>query len=504
VSNTTRWHLEGSLGKQAGSRRRGAILVLAAFLMVLTMLLLAVSVDVGYMMSTQTQMDRATDAAALAGAGGLVEGADVAKLQAFEYFALNPVGETSLIAGDPDWKAHLAALYDQHKEDVSIDTGVWNPEAPKPAPGQQDTRFAQTEVMPSAIRVVGTRNNVPLFFAKVFGQDGFSVTSESIARYQPRDIALVLDFSGSMNDDSELKRIYEQGTSVKPLIEANLLQIYQDLGSPTYGNMQFTPQYISSTYNTTIKTTLGLNTVPYPYPSGSWDDYINYVKSSSNSPARAGYQKKYGYMTLINYWLENRAEHSQTPDLWKVRAQPITAVKDASGVFMDYIQEVDTDDRAALVIYNSVSQTALLEYPLTDNFAQIQNTVQHRQAAHYDSYTNIGAGINAGRLELKNNGRVGAFKMIVLMTDGVANRPTGVDARQYALQQADLVAQLHYPIVTISLGTEADTALMQEIADRTGGVHFNIPGRDTVTNYRNDLLAVFRRIADDRPLILVK
>ena len=45
---------------------------------------------------------------------------------------------------------------------------------------------------------------------------------------------------------------------------------------------------------------------------------------------------------------------------------------------------------------------------------------------------------------------------------------------------------------------------MQQIADRTGGVHFNIPGRDTVTDYREQLMSVFRKIADDRPLILVK
>ncbi|MCX7426123.1 MAG: VWA domain-containing protein [Planctomycetia bacterium] len=492
------------MGKQAVTTRRGAILVLAAFLMIFMMLLLAVSVDVGYMMTVQSQMDRATDAAALAGAGGLIEGADVAKLQAFECFALNPVGGVNLIADDPDWKAHLATLYDQHKEDCSIDTGVWNPDAPKPVPGEEDTRFAKTTVLPSAIRIIATRSNTPLFFARVFGQNDFSVTSEAIARYQPRDIAVVLDFSGSMNDDSELQRIYQQGSSVKPLIEANLLQIYQDLGSPHYGTLQFTPQSISSTNNTTIKKTLGLDKVAYPYPSGSWDNYIDYMKSSTEFPARAGYQKKYGFLTLINYWLEVKAAANQTPDLWKVRAQPITAVKDATGVFMDYIQEVDTDDRVSLVIYNSVSQTAIVEHHLTDNFAQVQTTVQHRQAGHYDSYTNIGAGINSGRLELKNNGRIGAFKMIVLMTDGVANRPTGVDARQYALQQTDLAVALHYPIVTISLGTEADTDLLQQIADRTGGVHFNIPGRATVTNYREQLLSVFRKIADDRPLILVK
>lgn len=472
--------------------------------MVLMLMLLAVSIDLGYMMSVQSEMDRAVDAAALAGAGSLVDGADIAKLQAFEIFCLNPVGKVNLVADDPDWRDHLPAIFDQHREVVTVETGTWNPEAPRPGPGEEDTRFARTEVLPSAIRFSATHSNAPLFFARAFGQDRFSVSGEAIARYQPRDIALVLDFSGSMNDDSELKRIYEHGSQVRPLIEANLLRIYEELGSPTLGNLQFTPQYVSSTYNPTIKRTLGLDNVPYPYPSGSWDDYINYVKSSYYAPARAGYQKKYGFLTLINYWLEKRAAHNQTPDLWKVSAQPVTAVKDATEVFMDYIQEVDTDDRVSLVIYCSPSEDALVEHSLTDDFDTVANTVQHRQAAHYGSYTNIGAGIRVGRQELQNNGRVGAFKMIVLMTDGMANRPSGVNPSYYALQQADLAAELHYPIVTISLGTEADTNLMQQIADRTGGIHFNLPGNGAVDDYEEALLEVFRTIADDRPLILVK
>ena len=45
---------------------------------------------------------------------------------------------------------------------------------------------------------------------------------------------------------------------------------------------------------------------------------------------------------------------------------------------------------------------------------------------------------------------------------------------------------------------------MQQIADITNGIHFNVPGGDSVVSYENDLLAVFRQIADDRPLILVK
>jgi hypothetical protein len=45
---------------------------------------------------------------------------------------------------------------------------------------------------------------------------------------------------------------------------------------------------------------------------------------------------------------------------------------------------------------------------------------------------------------------------------------------------------------------------MQQIADITEGVHFNIPGGEAVSNYEAQLLEVFREIADDRPLALVR
>ena len=246
------------MGQRDGCRRRGAVLVLAAFLLVFVMLLLVLTVDVGYMMAVKTDMQRATDAAALAGAGALIDGTDVAELEAFEFFVRNPVGNKNLAAEDEGWLQRVEALYNQNKDDITIEAGTWDPDGPKPAYGQEDPRFEATTVLPSAIRVVATQSDSPLFFARVLGQEHFTVTSESIARYQPRDIALVLDFSGSMNDDSELRRIREYGEGVRGTVEDNLLQIYQDLGSPVYGNMQFKPQYISSTNKTTIKNKLGI------------------------------------------------------------------------------------------------------------------------------------------------------------------------------------------------------------------------------------------------------
>jgi len=563
--------------------RRGAVLVLTALLMVFMMGLLALSVDVGYMMTVKTELKRAADAAALAGAVSLVEGTDSAQIKAFEFLARNPVGHENLMT-DPDWEERLTELLAQHGEKYQIEFGDWD---------ESSREFIPSFVNPTAIRVLARHDGGPLFFSRVFGKDRFHIEAESIARYEPRDIVLVLDFSASMNDDSELRRISEFGESARAAVEANIQQIYEELGSPQYGSLQFTPEYytqvgkppstgcepqITVTFrsndvyvvstkdlsnvvlqfsdgttqkfdgltgktgtfkgtgynankriarcwvksgcnssgegpgygerfedtNENIKQYFGLNNVPYPFPVGSWDEYINYVKTNSFVQA-AGYRKKYGYLTLINYWLEQRCQANETPVLWQVSEQPVKQVKEAVDLFFDYLSEVDTGDRVSLVIYNSTNQTAVTEYNLTRDFEAIKNTVWHRQAGHYDHYTNIGAGIKNGVDELLARGRPNTFKMLVLMTDGKANRPTNESTgRAYALQQAQRAADHNIPILTLGLGLDADQALLQQIAEMTKGKAFIVPGGMQVMDFRPELTENFRTIANHRPVRLVK
>ncbi len=293
--------------------------------------MVAFSVDVGFILLVRTELQRAVDAGALAGAGTLVEGTEEAKSIARRYIQLNPVANSPLADGE-----------------IEITTGHWNEE--------NHTFLASTEG-PSAIWVRAQRRDQPTFFARVLGTDSFDTTAEAIAMYRPRDIMLVLDYSASMNDDSELKHISSIG---KTQVENNLNTIYGELGAPTFGNLQWQPVYIGSDTTAIVKTQLGLDGVAYPYRSGSWDDYIYYVRTSSNINS-AGYRKRYGYLTLVNYWLEKRPKNNQTPDLWKTSEQPITAVKDAVKVFLAYLQEVDTDDRLGLSTYTYDDGTGRLE-----------------------------------------------------------------------------------------------------------------------------------------------
>jgi hypothetical protein len=205
----------------------------------------------------------------------------------------------------------------------------------------------------------------------------------------------------------------------------------------------------------------------------------------------------------VNYWLEKRPGYTQTPDLWKTSEQPITAVKGALSILLAYIQQVKADDRVGLSVYTSNDGKATLETGLTRNMQLVEDTSRQRQAAHYHTQTNIGAGLKEARLELQRNARTGAFKMIVLMTDGLCNLPNS-GPNQFLLDEADRCAEEGYIVFTISLGANADAQVMQQVADITGGAHFNIPGGRSVSEYEEDLEDIFKEIAANRPLRIVE
>jgi hypothetical protein len=456
-------------------KRRGAVVVFTALLIAILLGFCAFAVDLGYIANTKAELVRAVDAGALAGVGVLPQGEA----------ATTPVVRQFV-------KANIVGAREVKDEEIQVQVGHWDSQA---------RAFTPSEERPSALRVVVDRPRQPLFFGRIFGKDEFDLTAEAIAQYQPRDIMLTLDFSASMNDDSTFAALNTLGSAH---VTANLQQIHSELGSPTYGNMTFNGVTISTTNSTTLKNMLGLNGVPYPFPVGSWNEFFSHVQNNGDL-YNAGLRKKYGIKTLIHYWLVDRPMHTETPPLYAVSEQPVTALKDATTVFLSYLQAQETDDRLGLSIYNSPNETAVLEHGLTEDFALINSTLQVRQAGHYNHYTNIGAGIAKSRIELQQHARDGAFRMIVLMTDGIANRPTNTStARAYVISEANACKDAKIPVVTISMGAGADVALMQQVADLTGGKHFNVPGGQTAAQYEEDLKDIFEEVAKTRPLKLVQ
>lgn len=462
----------------SAQQRRGKIVVMAAFLMIFMLGMVAFGVDVGYMALTKTELQTSTDAAALAGAGELVNGVEAAETAAMAFLASNKAGGHTLTASN-----------------ATFTFGDWN---------NTTHAFTETAETPNAIRLQTSLLEQPLFFGKVLGRNTFNTGADSIATYQPREIGLVLDYSGSMAYDSTFRNISLIGQAA---VETNIQQIYTQLGSPTYGSLTYTPVAYgsTSTSNSTIKSNFGLTSVAYPYPGGSWDEYIDFVQSDSYVNA-AGYRCKYGYLTWVNYLVASRYGNSNTPALKNCSEQPVTALKDAVDVFLEFLDYNSTDDRVSLSIYTYSDGTAILEEALTHDYSAIATKCRGRQAGHYIPYTNISAGMTKGRVDLQNNARVGAARMLVVMTDGVVNRPTGntTTDKNLVLAEAQLCADNKIPVVTICVGALADTALMQQVADISGGVAFVVPGGQPIANVQAQLEAVFVQVASDRPLQLVQ
>ncbi len=463
---------------QPSRLRRGKILVLTAFLLTFLMGVVALSVDVGYMAVTRTEIQTATDSAVLAAAGELVNGTPAAEAAALSYLGSNKVGGRTLTSAN-----------------ATIEFGLWSDTTQTFTPGSDS---------PNATRITTTSNDQPTFFGRVMGRNSFSASAQAIAVYQPRDISLVLDYSGSMAFDSQFRNISLLG---QPAIETNLQQIYTQLGSPTFGSLTYTPVSYGNTNssNNSIKANFGLNNVAYPYPGGSWDEYIDYVQADSYVNA-AGYRCKYGYLTWVNYLMAKRGSYSNTPLLKNCSEQPVTALKDAVDVFLTFLDDNSTDDRVSLSIYTYSDGTAILEQGLTKTYSTISSLCRNRQAGHYIGGTNISAGMTKGRLDLQNNGRAGAKRMMVLMTDGVVNLPSGntTSDKNAVLNEAALCSAAKIPVVTICVGAMADTALMQQVADNTGGAAFVVPGGQPISQVQAQLEAVFAQVAADRPLKLAQ
>lgn len=105
------------------------------------------------------------------------------------------------------------------------------------------------------------------------------------------------------------------------------------------------------------------------------------------------------------------------------------------------------------------------------------------------------------RQELERQARPKALQMLILMTDGQANRSSiSASPSQFSIDEAYLAKASGIKIMTISLGAKADTGLMQQFADITGGEHFNVPGGASVATYAQDLKRIFGKIAADRAL----
>lgn len=161
-----------------GSVRRGAVLVLMAFLLPVVLVLCFFSVNLAYMLLMRTELRVATDAAARAAGSTYSYTSDeaVATAAAQEFALLNTVGGQGLVLDAAD-----------------VEFG----RSTQPSPGAR-YEFVIDGGIKNAARVTGTASPRTLFASGLFSGASFAPTQTATATYTNVDICLVLDRSSSM------------------------------------------------------------------------------------------------------------------------------------------------------------------------------------------------------------------------------------------------------------------------------------------------------------------
>jgi len=288
----------------------------------------------------------------------------------------------------------------------------------------------------------------------------------------------------------------------------------------------------------------------YPFPSGNWYEYVQYVRDANGGNKAydelSDIKYRFGPKTFVNFLLEDKAYNSETDVIHHAYANPLNLTKNALEVLMDDLLEVDSGDHVGLVTYGSYAK---LEYPipcdssdvdcvapvdLETNVTDVENMYRARQASHYASSTNIGEGLQFAMncLNQEFDGydpgwnsspdfsgcqpRPEAQKVIVLLTDGIANRdseggntrPGGgsystSNAETYAQQvSADAWDHYHMRVYGIGVGSGADMDLMDDVAEN-GQTEEGYWANGTFEEIQDELEEIFQKIGGRRPIQLI-
>lgn len=218
--------------------RRGVFIVLAAFVMIVLFAFLSLGIDSGLIAMEQTRLQNAVDAAALAASQEITS-------------AVQDASQT----GDPnsislDYARTMAVdvaerngVFIKPERDVIFGKRTYNETT-----GKWDINWNEGPY--NVVKVVAHRDqpdmtardsSLALAFGWAVGKPTIDLKAEAIAFVEARDMVVVLDFSGSMNDDSRYSSIGRLGQAN---IESNMVDIFNSM-NPNAGNLTFEQDYLT-------------------------------------------------------------------------------------------------------------------------------------------------------------------------------------------------------------------------------------------------------------------
>ncbi|UCG17212.1 MAG: Tad domain-containing protein [Phycisphaerales bacterium] len=146
--------------RRASSRRRGATVAVLAVSLTAILGMAALVIDLGHIYNCRTEMQNAVDASALAGASGLHISNTEARERAVASAASNTLATEAVALG---------------LSDVEIGNWEWSSRSFTPIGDEPQ------EHQPNATRVIGRKQGLALFFARIFGRHTTGILRDAIA-----------------------------------------------------------------------------------------------------------------------------------------------------------------------------------------------------------------------------------------------------------------------------------------------------------------------------------
>ena len=473
---------------RSNRNKQGVIAPLFAFILPVLLIFSAFAINLSYMQLTTTQLKIASDASSHAGGRALsfFQDTDQAIIEMDRYAQLNPVAGTPIVIPQND--NHM-----QFGEAILVNGKYDFQQHPKSVVDADDNG-----VIVNSVRVFA-EVDTPLAFRFRNGEGSFNPVRSSITHQKDRDIAIILDKSGSMLEYTNI-----------PLLDVvlqNRLQNNQisreeyDLATGAYnGNPRVYTQYFTNNTLNEMSQLADIYEANNHSLAPAIRESVEYATSLQSNlkgtkhpidldvSTPAGSTELWRGRQWYNRYQNGMVEVAPAHSRW-------AAMVDAMNGFFDVLERTDQQEQVALVVFNSDSTA---ESILTSDYNQLREIV----AAIVPLYgTNISKGLDSGFREVVNyqdsgepaNSRRFAEKMIVVMTDG---EPTGGDTPEAVTNVTRDFKTAHPEAVihTVTFGLGAAKELMSGVAEVGGGNHYH-------ADNAGELADEFREIANIPPTI---
>lgn len=453
------------LGGNRTSERTGGIVALMAFLIPVFLLICGISINFALMHLRKTELQIATDAAARAAGRAFSETQEVEAAidLAVEVGQMNTIGSEPLLINPAEGAGEIV---------FGVSSRLGNGFGRYQFNPRNRSDIAAKREKATAIRVRGKRTSGSLggsveMFLSGFGPfSDFSPESFSTSTQLDRDIALVLDRSGSMLE-------YKDFPAMEDAID-----------------VLFDNDLISNDQRRKAKDSIWGREFPYSeifngraffYYFGWWfvfdffdNDLYEYARD---------YQDRLGSGRTPAYDTNDPApRHSRWAQL-----------EGAVDGFLGVLEETDQEELVSLITFNS---SAVRERQVSTDYTAIIDDVV---GIAPKLGTNITAGLQLGADSILDHAanpdaRFFAAKTIVLLTDG-EHTSGGMMPAAKAQQIVNANNVIIHAVTFSESVSESSRREMQEVANRGGGRYYHASNGE-------DLVVIFREIANNLPTLI--